>query len=553
MRTKALFLLIVLLGLSALSVGAEPVELPLNHYQQGSEYFSPILGLCEDYPRGTFAEDIELDFALMAEYGITDLRISIAWNDYEFAKGFTDWWLLDDIVALAEQYGIKLYPYIAYAPTWATRASWMSPPEDMQDWYDFVYEAVDRYKDYIHTWELWNEGDNEEFWVGTWEEQLELVKVGAQAVKAADPTAKTVFGGLTNKDPRHVETIFTSGVADYIDVINVHYYNETWDATPAERIYDSVKEVADVIRTYGGKQELWIAEIGYSDYVDETGRVSYWVRTRAPYEKTREFQAVTFVRSYGLIAATEDVSNVLWYEVKDLRSSSAAIGDVNNYHLGALEQSLFPKHLWFAVASVKQLFAAPYRSIDSEIVIDDSSARAPYVYAFRRENGDVILLAWNRGLNVESIAVTLPGEFNAAVQHSVTGEKTLVNYAATADGTIVELELRPENVQIIELFAQEVPALLTLDNVVVTDMGNSQYEISVQVRNIGSDTVRGATIELVANQGVEVMSFQSIIVDEIGAGQAIDMKWNVSTNSNAQAWVVTRSQSHGLAATLVEF
>ena len=117
----------------------------------------------------------------------------------------------------------------------------------------------------------------------------------------------------------------------------------------------------------------------------------------------------------------------------------------------------------------------------------------------------------------------------------------------------MELELRPENVQIIELFAQEVPALLTLDNVVVTDMGNSQYEISVQVRNIGSDTVRGATIELVANQGVEVMSFQSIIVDEIGAGQAIEMKWNVSTNSNAQAWVVARSQSHGLAATLVEF
>ena len=45
---------------------------------------------------------------------------------------------------------------------------------------------------------------------------------------------------------------------------------------------------------------------------------------------------MTFARSYALLAATQDVSNILWYEVKNLRSTSAAIGDVNNYHLGGL-------------------------------------------------------------------------------------------------------------------------------------------------------------------------------------------------------------------------
>ena len=85
--------------------------------------------------------------------------------------------------------------------------------------------VVDRYKDDIKYWELWNEGDNRDFWLGTWQEQLELVKVGAIAVKDAYPEAVTIFGGLTNKTPGHVNTIYTSGVAEYIDVIHIHYYN----------------------------------------------------------------------------------------------------------------------------------------------------------------------------------------------------------------------------------------------------------------------------------------------------------------------------------------
>ena len=545
---------ILLVGLITALGSAQELLLPLNQFQQGSEYFSPILGLCEDYPRGTFAEDIEQDFALMAEYGITDLRISIAWGDYEFAKGYTEWWLLDDTVDLAEKHGINLYPYICYAPTWATRAAWKSPPENLQDWYDFVYEAVDRYKGRIHYWELWNEGDNEDFWVGTWEEQLELVKVGAQAVKDANPEAKTVFGGLTKKDPRHVETIFTSGVADYVDVINIHFYNETWDATPTERIYDQVKQVADVIRRHGGRQELWVAEIGYSDYVEPNGRVSYWVRTRAPYEKTRLFQAVTFARSYALLAATQDVSNILWYEVKNLRSTSAAIGDVNNYHLGALDENLFPKHLWFAVASVKQLFAEPFTVIDSKLLIDKQTARQPYVHAFQRQNGDVIVMAWNRGTATESIAVTVPGRFGGALQHTVTGNKRSFAFAASGNDTTLQLELRPEDVTIIELFAQEMPGRLSLVECAAEQLSDGVYRISATVVNRGGRRIEQVVVELIPDSNLEVISGELAQIAGLDAGESVSLTWNVkaSGQSRGQLWVVARDKAAGPAAELIE-
>ena len=42
------------------------------------------------------------------------------------------------------------------------------------------YQVVDRYKDRIHYWELGMKETKRISWVGTWEEQLELVKVGAK-------------------------------------------------------------------------------------------------------------------------------------------------------------------------------------------------------------------------------------------------------------------------------------------------------------------------------------------------------------------------------------
>ena len=532
----------------------EPVSLPLNKLQQDSEFFSPILGLCEDYPYGTWAEDIEQDFALMADYGISDIRVSIAWRDYEFARGYTDWWLMDDKVDLAEQYGITLYPYICYAPTWATGASMMSPPLDYEDWYNFVFELVSRYKGRIPTWELWNEGDNEEFWVGTWEEQLELIKVGAQAVKAADPDAKTVFGGLTNLDPNHVNTIFTSGVADYIDIINIHFYHETWNPSRTEQIYSDVKAIADVIRRHGGKQELWIAEIGYSDYVDENGQVSYWVRTRAPYEKTREFQGVTFARAYARIAATEDVSNILWYELKNLSMTSSAIGDVNNYYLGALDHDYFPKHLWFAIANVNELFAPGFRSIDDRLVVESKDGITPYVHAFERENGDVILMAWQRGASTESIQVTVPQVQGRVFQYSVTGVKNELSYTSSGNDTTMVLELDPADIQIIEIVTEDV-SRITLRDVEVTHLSGDSYTISAKAINLGENWSPTVVAEVFGNNDVELLQEATWMIGELAPGEEVEIFWDVEINNSedAEAWISLRGAGLAPSAILLQF
>lgn len=533
------------------------VRVPLNFTQQGTEYFSPVLGLCEDYPRGTMAYSIDRDFGLMAKYGIRDMRVSIAWGDYEPSKGNFRWELLDEKVRYAEKHGIELYPYICYSPTWATGTSdWRSPPQDLQDWYDFVYTVVERYKGRITYWELWNEGDNRDFWTGTWVEQLRLVKRGAEAVKAANPDAVTIFGGLTNLSPSHVDTIFTSGVADYIDVINIHFYNETWNRAPTEQIFESTRFVADVIRRNGARQELWIAEIGYSDYVEESGRVSGWYSINYPYEKTREFQAVTFFRALSRIYATEDVSTVLWYEIKNLRLDSVAIGDVNNYHLGALDHDYFPKHLWFAIAAAKSLFADPFKAIDQELAVETGDGSVhPIVHAFQRQNGDVVLLAWNRGANSRSINVSLPGTFSSALRYSVTGEKEEYDYITENETTSLDLTLQPEYMHIIELFAADMPARLTLENPVVTSISDMGYEVEVTAANIGKSDAENIYAEIVINKDLKTDQAQEILIPRLSAGEKMTISWQVEIadpQGQPQLWLAVRHADSAPAAILVE-
>ncbi len=537
------------------SPNPERISVPLNRHQQGTEFFSPVLGLCEDYPKGTAVSTIEKDFALMASYGLSDMRVSIAWGDYEPRKGFSDWTLLDQKVELASKYGITLYPYICYSPRWATGGNWMDPPLDYDDWYDFVYMVVDRYKDDIKYWELWNEGDNRDFWLGTWQEQLELVKAGAIAVKDAYPEAVTIFGGLTNKTPGHVNTIYTSGVAEYIDVINIHYYNETWDSSPTENIYGVTKLVADVIRRNGGNQELWIAEIGYSDYVQEDGSISDWTRINAPYEKTQDFQAVTFVRSYSRIVATEDVSVILWYEIKNLRLDSVAIGDVNNYFLGTLDHNYFPKPLWFAVASTKKLFEAPFKTIDDLLTVDKKDAVRPYYHAFLRENGDVVLLAWNRGLVNENITISVPGNFSNAISYSVTGEKEKIDFIGSENETIFDLELIPEKMHIIELFADSTPVRLNVYNPQIVSKGQNKYTVSATIKNIGNAVSEAVIAEIFTNEEIFDIENAIIEIDFLSAGQYATVSWDIEKTGSedpVRLWISVKDNLTPPGAILIE-
>ena len=394
--------LLALLVLGAAPALAQPTAPPVDRLLRDDAvaFHRTPLGLCEDYPEETTTEAVyRADFELLKATGTDLLRISFGWDGIEAEEDAYDWLFWDDFVETAvDEYAITLIPYVMYTPRWAATNKedayfWRSPPEDHAEFGEFVFDLVTRYKDRITSWELWNEPDIEWFWTGTPEEFAPFLKVGAEAVRRADPEATVVFGGIAH-DPEFLLTLFRDhGASEYVDVVNMHNYNETWSADPVEDIGPYIRRVSEIVERYGDGQPLWMAEVGYGTYRDGPNvsgeNLAYYA-----YEHTPEFQAVQLVRTVTAALATDKLSAIAWYEIKDLPPAEEVIGDTNNRHLGVANNDHTPKPAALALAFAHRFYGEPMRSLDREVIVP----RAPYsdviVHAFEQEDGDVLLAAW---------------------------------------------------------------------------------------------------------------------------------------------------------------
>ena len=376
---------------------------------QGITFYKMPVGLCEDYPEETTTmEIIRNDFEFLKKHDIKFMRISFGWDAIDSEEGKYNWLFWDEFVRMAvDDYGITLLPYICYVPQWISTGAkdtmyfWNYPPKDNKPWGEFVKSLVNRYKNRIKTWELWNEPDIWIYWQGTRKQFVDFMKAGAEAVREADPTAKIVFPGIAY-DPEFVKDLFKNwGMSKYFDIVNMHNYYETWHRHPIEEITNYVNEVHDVVWRYGKNQPLWMAEVGYSTF-RKGARVSDSFNAYYDYEHSPEYQAVHLFKTLALVASTEKVSAVAWYEIKDLPPSENVIGDNdNNRYLGVAYPDHKPKPSARALQFFNELFSKKYRNGNDKLKVDRTVGSETVVNAFENEDGSFIVTAW--------IQTTIPG------------------------------------------------------------------------------------------------------------------------------------------------
>ncbi len=474
--------LAALIGCLPVTALAQSSALPLDSLlygelmrPEGATYYHTPLGLCEDYPEETTTAAVYTnDFELLEETGIDLLRISFGWDGIEAEEDTYDWLFWDDFVETAvDEYGITLIPYVMYTPKWAATNQdesyyWRSPPKDYAEFGEFVFDLVTRYKDRIKTWELWNEPDIEWFWTGTVEEFAPFIKAGAEAVRRADPEATIVFGGIAH-DPDFLLALFRDhGVSEVVDVVNMHNYNETWSARPVEDIGAYIRRVSEIVERYGDGQALWMAEVGYSTYrngADVSGEnLAYYA-----YEHTPAFQAVQLVRTVTAALATDKLSALAWYEIKDLPPAEEVIGDTNNRSLGVANNDHTLKPGAHALAFVNRFYGEPMRSLDREVIVPRTPDSDIVVHAFEQEDGDVLLTAWLQTRRVgeqndvgegihqdtrrETVEVAVPRDLaGAATRYNELGESTpLADVRRESGRTTVPLTLEGGQVVLIHL------------------------------------------------------------------------------------------------------
>lgn len=208
----------------------------------------------------------------------------IAWGRYDFSwrsleatgKGVLNWGVQDYAVAEANARGLHIYAGLGYTPTWASIAGDAnSRPTNNQDWYDYVYAAVSRYKGSIKYWEMWNEPNLTQFWNGTRAQFIDLFKVGADAAHAADPDCMVLGPEISSAGQRTTwMTDLLQQAGNKIDIISFHQYDG--GDYPAGRLAQMDSMYNTIVSLGYGNKPIWITESGFaSDNIGDDAQGYY--------------------------------------------------------------------------------------------------------------------------------------------------------------------------------------------------------------------------------------------------------------------------------------
>ena len=130
----------------------------------------------------------------VAAAGVTTVRMFPEWRSFEPKTGTWNWAGGDALVKAASDNRIEINAILMGSPP-GTQAVHAFPMDNLDGWSKYVSAVVDRYKDRVHYWEVWNEG-NGGFNDGkhTAVDYAELAIRTYEAAKKADPNAQV---GLT--------------------------------------------------------------------------------------------------------------------------------------------------------------------------------------------------------------------------------------------------------------------------------------------------------------------------------------------------------------------
>jgi hypothetical protein len=401
--------------------------------------------ILEDYDKGEDLAEVARDFALMRDLGVRTWRGSFGWDDYEPVPGRYDFAWLHQFAELAERHGIELRPYIGYTPQWAASGreadgqTWNDPPANREAWRKFVGRLVAELKRHrnIRSYEIYNEENVKLWWDGTAAEYAAVAADAAAAIRAADPDAEILLGGMVWPDAEWLESACTlHGNAARLDVVPFHAYPETWtpESVAVENYLDAAYRdtflaVAD---SSCGRKPIWINETGFATTPGKTEReqANWWARA------TATFLAAPRIEHIGI------------YEIKDLRLDSPVIGDAPNYHLGITRRDRSKKLAFHTVDLLTDLLDVGrivVADADVHVVVTGGGAGELYHHLFVRPDGEQVLIVWDKTAG-PTLDVRLDRRGRSATEYGLDGARTA--YAAFDGHTLRGIRLTPGDVRI---------------------------------------------------------------------------------------------------------
>lgn len=252
------------------------------------------------------------------EAGFGWVRFQVRWESLEPQPGQWDFRPLDRVLPVYEEAGVKILASVVAAPAWA-RDEDGGIIKDYHTFREAMRRLASRYRGRIHAWEIWNEQNlaHELHGPVRVEPYCALLQAGYEGVKAGDPHALVLLGGLTPtgvNDPSlamddvlYLEAFYqlqNGRCTRYFDILGAHANatlnppDRLWPENPGPGpgwkdhpsfYFRRVEQLRAVMEKYGDNRPIWITEFGwttanpasgyeYGQFVSEAQQATYLVR-----------------------------------------------------------------------------------------------------------------------------------------------------------------------------------------------------------------------------------------------------------------------------------
>ncbi|MET0557567.1 MAG: glycosyl hydrolase [Solirubrobacterales bacterium] len=325
------------------------------------------------------AEPTEIQFQQLKRGGVDSMRVPVDWGAVQSQPGTFNWGGIDQIVKRATVAGIDVLPFLTGAPNWAVPqakvpGSTLHAPSRLpasgpaaSAWSTFLAAAVARYGPNgtlwtdnpqlpahpIRNWQIWNEPNFKYFVTHpNPAEYGKLVKLSSGVIRAADPGAKIILGGLF---ARPIEATFhkkppqayfakdflaqmyakTPGIKSKFQGVALHPYTGSY-----KTVGPRIEEVRQVLQAnHDGAKGLWITELGWSSSNPVAGQSN-------TFNKGPAGQVTQLKGAFSLLERNQAkwrIQRLYWFSVDD-QQGSCNFCDGS----GLFADGFIPKKSWFA-------------------------------------------------------------------------------------------------------------------------------------------------------------------------------------------------------------
>jgi polysaccharide biosynthesis protein PslG len=326
---------------------------------------NPFYGVVGTY----FPAQADLDRVANAGGGV--FRVQVDPSFTAPSPGARDYYGTDVLFGEAAKAGITILPDLLSVPRWMSRNPSRPPVSTAvrrNAWRALLTDYAARYgsngtlwaehpelpRRPVTTWEIWNEPNLGGSVGGKPSPRrfVRLLRISSEALRAGDPNARVLAGGLfPYRQPngmtlvRYLNAMYRiPGASSSFDAIGVHPY-----AAKPRGVLRWVRVTRRITRSHGdGAKPIWVSAFGWV-----TGGAGY---RYSPLRATFRQQAAKLTRTYALLgrnAGSLGIASAIWFTYTDAHRSKrqrVTRRDFITDRMGLFTIKLRPKPSWFAFA-----------------------------------------------------------------------------------------------------------------------------------------------------------------------------------------------------------